>query len=438
VVTAGSQSTGPSGKETARPPGGGPSGKLENARLRRLLSVLAHPAPGVTLVGTAHISPASVALVEETIRAQRPAKVLVELDTRRLEALQNPEAWRKTDIVQVIKQGKQHLFLLQLYLGSVQSRLGRETGVSPGAELLKAVQVAKEIDAEVVLIDRDIAITLKRGFGSLSMWARMRLFWNVWVELLTPAKGEEQLDVDALLKTDAITKMTEEFARFAPAVKTALIDERDAYMASHIQEIAAKTSMPTETGQQGGVVAVVGAGHLAGITDRIKGNVRSDRVLLDQPPRPKLSMGKFLAWAIPLALVGVFAWLGYQGVQEGNFSDLGQAIGWFVLITGTSAAIGAAVAFGHPWSILTAFAAAPIGTLHPLIASGWFAGLVEAKVRTPTVADFEGIKQIETLKQFWRNGVVRILLVTALTNVGAMIGFWIATGRVLQILGGQG
>lgn len=419
-------------------------------------------APGVVVVGTAHISPASVAQVEATIRERRPAKVLVELDPRRLEALRDPEAWRKTDIVQVIKQGKQHLFLLQLYLASVQAKMGRETGVAPGTELLRAVQVADEVGAEVVLIDRDISITLKRGFAALTLPRRLRLFWNLWMELLTPAASDKPEPtpqaIEAMLKTDAISQMTDEFARFAPDIKHSLIDERDAYMASHIAEQShrdaaarprkAGPGMPSpSSGWQssevppahaGGVVAIVGAGHMPGIRHHFATARPQDRLALDSLPAPRLTFGKVMAWAVPLALVGVFVYLGYRGYQEGNFQDLLASLGWFALITSSCAALGAAAALGHPWSILAAFLAAPIATLHPLIASGWFAGLVEAKVRTPTVADFEGIKRIETVGQFWRNGVVRILLVTAVTNLGAMVGFWIATGRVLQILGGGG
>ena len=200
---------------------------------------------GVTLVGTAHVAASSVAEVESTIRARHPAKVLVELDPRRLEALKDPEAWRKTDVIKIIREGKQHLFLLQLYLASMQAQMGRDTGVQPGAELLRAVQVADEVGAQVVLIDRDISITLKRGFGALGFWARLRLFWHLWMELMTPAAAEDgkKLDVEGLLKSDAITAMTEEFARVAPPIKAALIDERDDYMASHIAE-QARSGLP--------------------------------------------------------------------------------------------------------------------------------------------------------------------------------------------------
>ncbi|MEA3137572.1 MAG: hypothetical protein QOC71_1853 [Thermoplasmata archaeon] len=381
------------------------------------------------LVGTAHVAASSVAEVEQTIRGRRPAKVLVELDPRRLEALKDPEAWLKTDIVRIIREGKQHLFLLQLYLASVQAQMGRETGVAPGAELLRAVQVADEVGAEVVLIDRDIAITLKRGFGSLGFWSRMRLFYNVWAEIMTPAAAETgKLDVEDLLKSDAITKMTEDFARVAPSIKTALIDERDDYMASHIAE---------QSRMGGPLVAVVGAGHMAGIKLRLASSNPPDaatRKVLDQPPPKRITVGKVLGWAIPLAIIGFFVYLAVTG----RFSELRDQALAFVLITGGFSALGCILALGHPIAVVVAFVAAPIGVLHPLLATGWFAGLAQAWVRKPTVADFQAIKQIETFRQFWANAVVRVLLVTALTNVGAMVSTAIVIPRFFQAVAGGG
>ncbi|HJQ93951.1 MAG TPA: TraB/GumN family protein [Candidatus Thermoplasmatota archaeon] len=400
---------------------------------------------GVILVGTAHVAASSVAEVEQTIRGRRPAKVLVELDPRRLEALKDPEAWQRTDIVRIIREKKQHLFLLQLYLASVQAQMGRETGVAPGAELLRAVQVAEEVGAEVVLIDRDIAVTLKRGFGSLGFWARMRLFYSLWAEVMTPAAAEKgKLDVEALLKSDAITQMTEEFARVAPPIKTALIDERDDYMASHIAEQTALSAPQGSAGADaadaapsGGIVAVVGAGHLAGIKARLGSTTpptAAMRAVLDQPPPPRVTVGQVVGWAIPLAIVAFFVYLAVTG----RFAELREQALAFVLITGGLSALGCILALGHPIAVVVAFLAAPIGVLHPLLATGWFAGLAQAWVRKPTVADFQAIKQIETMRQFWSNGVVRVLLVTALTNVGAMVSTAIVIPRFFQAVAGGG
>ncbi len=377
---------------------------------------------GVILIGTAHVSAMSVQTVEETIRERKPQRVLIELDERRLEAIQDPERWRKTDIVQVIREKKQHLFLLQLYLANMQARMGRETGVRPGGEMIAAIKVADEVGAEVVLIDREVSITLKRGFGAMGLWQRLRLFWNIWVEVLTPTEKDEDFDVDSLLETDAITAMTEEFARFAPVIKTALIDERDAYMASHVEEEAAK----------GTLVAIVGAGHLPGMKRHLANRAAGvDRDALDQLPPPRFGIGRFLGYAVPAALLLTVEYL----ILTKKYTELQDvALAWF-LINGVLSAVGAALARGHILTVLTAFVAAPLTSLSPAIGAGWVAGLVEAKLRTPTVADFEGIQAIENLRGFWGNGVVRVLLVAALANLGSAVGTWIAAGRITQLLG---
>ncbi|MGB0653646.1 MAG: TraB/GumN family protein [Thermoplasmatota archaeon] len=385
--------------------------------------------PGVVVVGTAHVSAKSVEQVEATIRERKPDAVLVELDERRFEALKDPDAWQKTDIIQVLREKKQHLFLLQLYLASMQARMGRETGVAPGGEMLRAIEVADELGAEVVLIDRDVSITLKRGFASMGFWRRMRLFWNVTLDVLTPADPNEKVDVDDLLETDAITQMTEEFARFAPDIKTALIDERDAYMASHIdaQDKAGRTC-----------VAVVGAGHCPGIQRHLAASEVPERAPLDElPTPPAISVGKVLGIGVPLLILGLFAYLGYQGYQEGNYSDFLDSIQTWVFLNGGLAALGALLAGGHLFSIIAAFIAAPITSLNPALAAGWFAGLTEAKVRTPTVGDFQAIKHMETFRDFRRNGVVRVILVTALANLGSAIATWVAGAQIVRTVLGS-
>ena len=95
----------------------------------------------------------------------------------------------------------------------------------------------------------------------------------------------------------------------------------------------------------------------------------------------------------------------------------------FVLGTGGLSALGAAVALPHPLAIVTAFLAAPIAILHPLVATGWFAGLAQAWIRKPTVDDFEDLPNtLSSLREFWKNPVTKVLLVTASTNLGGTLG----------------
>ncbi len=377
--------------------------------------------PGVVIVGTAHVSQQSVDDVERTLREQAPQKVLVELDPKRFEALRDPDAWQKTDIIQILREKKQRLFLLQLYLANMQARMGRETGVQPGGDMLRAIEVAEEIGAEVVLIDRDVSITLKRGFGAMNFWQRARLFWKVWMELLTPA-DKDAPDIDDLLETDAVTAMTEEFARFAPQIKVALIDERDTYMASHIREESAASTK---------LVAVVGAGHMPGIKRALADEHSIDRSHLDAPPKNRVTVGKIIGYGLPLFILGAFVYLGVTG----DFQALRENLLYWIIVNGVLSALGALLARGHIVSALVALVAAPLTSLSPALAAGWFAGATEAKMHTPTVRDFTAIKGIETMRDFYRNGVVRILLVTALANLGSVAGSWLGFAKLAQTLG---
>ncbi len=364
---------------------------------------------GVVVIGTAHISATSVDEVERTIRELRPKQVLVELDPVRLQALKDPEAWQRTDIFKVLKEKKQHLFLLQLYLGAMQAQMGRETGVPPGSELLRAVQVADEVGAEVVLIDRSIAVTLKRGFGTMGFWAKTRLAWHVLKQMLPEDKPAAPMDVEEMLKSDAITRMTEEFARYAPEVKVALIDERDTFMASHIEERS----------RLGSLVAVVGAGHMPGIRNHLTvPESIPPRAPLLEVPRRRITVGKVLFLLVPLLLGLLFAVL----ILQGNWDQLRRAFYLWFATHFILAGLGAAIAFGHPLAILTGAVAAPFTSVLSIrgISSGTLAGLVQAKVKPPLVSDFQAVKTIETARQFWGNRVVRVLTVASLTTVGSL------------------
>ncbi|HKZ60320.1 MAG TPA: TraB family protein, partial [Candidatus Thermoplasmatota archaeon] len=83
----------------------------------------------------------------------------------------------------------------------------------------------------------------------------------------------------------------------------------------------------------------------------------------------------------------------------------------------------------------TAAGVAGFTAIHPTLAAGWFAGLVEAKVRTPTVADFERLQAWETMRELFRNPVWRVLFVTALTNVGSSIGTFVSLPILARALG---
>jgi pheromone shutdown-related protein TraB len=164
---------------------------------------------------------------------------------------------------------------------------------------------------------------------------------------------------------------------------------------------------------------VVGAGHVEGIKSQIHRD-QSLEELMKLPP--KSIWPKVFGWGIPLLIVALIAWGFTQGTDKGI-----QNIYIWTLVTGGFAAVGAALALAHPLTIVSAFCAAPITTLHPLIAVGWVAGLVQAFLKRPTVSDLENLPEATgSVKGFWSNPVTRILLIMVLSNLGATIGVFVA------------
>jgi len=371
----------------------------------------------IILIGTAHISKDSVREVREAIEKFKPDIVAVELCKKRYEALTQKDKWENTPITSLLKSNKAYLVLAQTFLSSIQRRLGREYGVEPGSEMIAALNEAKKRNVEIALIDRDITITLKRAWRKMGIREKFRLSWEFMKALIGYDEEElEKIDLKELMKQDVISALMKEFSEIAPSVATVLIHERDEYISRKILDESKK----------GKVVAVVGAGHLNGIKKHLeKKEFEVDLHELEQVPKKRVSIAKLVAYSIPVLFVSLLVWMVMTRGPDAWGDIKNMFLAWF-LINGSLSAVGAAIARGHPLTIGTAFLAAPFTSLNPAVAAGWFAGMVEAKLRTPRVKDFQDLSKIDGLKDFFNNKVIRLLMVVALANVGSMIGTFVA------------
>ncbi len=205
------------------------------------------------LVGTAHVSRESTALVRAVIERERPDTVCVELDPQRYAALSQKTRWQGLDLRQVIRSRQLAALIANLLLASYQKRLGGALGVTPGMELLEATAVAEKLGIPVSLCDRDVRVTLRRAWGSLSFFQKVRLLSSLLASAFeTPELDEEELR--RLRQKDVLSELMEELGQVLPGLKKVLIDERDTYLAERIR---------LSEGRR--VVAVVGAGHVAGM-----------------------------------------------------------------------------------------------------------------------------------------------------------------------------
>lgn len=372
----------------------------------------------IIIVGTAHVSSESVRLVEETILAEMPEVVGVELDEQRFAQLRQGEGWKEQNVMDLLSKGQAYLFLLNLMLANMQRKIGEGLGVKPGSEMLKAVEIAEQNGMKVALLDRNVKVTLKRAFNKTSLGEKLKIGFGIIFGLF--AGGGEEITkekVEEMKKKDIMTELIKELSREAPSIKKVLVDERDFYIAQKILECECKK-----------IIAVVGAGHVDGIKDNL-GKGKASVAELEKVPEKKNWILEILKYAIPALFVAFLAWGFYNhGIQGG----VEVFISWF-LITAIFSAIGAVIARAHPLSILTAFVAAPFTTLHPALASGWFAALAEAKFRKPKVKDFEGLNRLESFGDFQKNNVTHLLIVAAFTNIGSTIGVIIALPYLLKM-----
>ena len=365
------------------------------------------------LIGTAHVSKKSVEEVKEVIESERPDSVCVELCQARYQAITDSERWKNTDVVKIIRERKSLLLLANLIMSSYQKKLARKFGVQPGQEMIQGINSAKEVGAKLCLADRDLQVTMLRLWRSVGLWSKLKLFFHLLLGMLANEDLSEE-DMEKMKNQDMLSAALDELSRAFPQIKSILIDERNRYLSQKIKEAPGNK-----------VVAVLGAGHVPGIKEELF-NDHDLTVLLKVKPAPKTAM--IIGWSIPIVIIFVIA----STFSVDRATGIEQIVRW-ILWNGSLGALGTLIAFAHPLAILTAFVAAPISSLNPLLAAGWFAGLTEALVRKPSVKDFENLSEsIHTLKGFWTNKVTHILLVVVFANIGSTVGTIIGGADVIS------
>ena len=378
----------------------------------------------VTLLGTAHVSRVSVAQVSRLIEGGDYDAVAVELCRSRFAALTDPQALASMDLFSVIRQGRVYMVVANLALAAYQQRLADQFDIESGAEQRIAVRMAQERGLPLLLIDREIGVTFRRIAARLGWWRRTTLFAGLLTALLSGEKVTAD-EVERLKEGDVLETAFAEFAQDRADLFVPLIAERDRYM-------AAKLRLEAERVGARRVLAVVGAGHLAGIArhlDAAPGDPQACLRDLEQVPPPRRGPA-VLPWLVLVLVLGGLAWGFVQSPQLGW--DL--VLSW-VLITGGLCALGTLIAGAHPLTIAAGFLAAPLTTLHPAIGAGMVTGAVELWLRAPSVGDFSRLRtDAATLGGWWRNRVARVFVVFLLSSLGAALGTYMGGVQIAKRL----
>ncbi|KAK8698663.1 hypothetical protein V6N13_114774 [Hibiscus sabdariffa] len=249
----------------------------------------------VYLVGTAHVSMESCREVEAVISCLKPQVVFLELCSSRVAVLtpQNLKVPTMGEMVDMWKK-KHNMFgiLYSWFLAKVASRLE----VFPGSEFRVAYDEAMKYGGKVILGDRPVQITLRRTWGKMPLWHKIKLLYSLLFQAVFLPSPEE---LNKMLKdmddVDMLTLVIQEMSKEFPTLMETLVHERDQFMSSTLLRIASEHSS---------VVAVVGKGHLQGIKKYWKQPVLMDNLMTLPSQNPKVSTGKILI-SLGIAAAGV-------------------------------------------------------------------------------------------------------------------------------------
>jgi len=383
----------------------------------------------LTIIGTAHVSQDSVEEVKDAIYEQYPEVVAIELDKGRYERVMKEQSGiedeEKISVSKIIKENKVGLFLASGILTYIQSKIGEDVDVKPGSEMIGAIEAANDVGARIALIDRDISITLQRALNEMSLLEKLKFMFSAVASLF--ASDDDLQDIEELKKQDNLDEIMEYFKEVSPSAYKVLVKERDAYLANSILNI-----------EEDHVIAVVGAGHKEGINRYLDNpkEIPPIETLMNIKKKGGIPWIKVIIIAIPISFVVIFFLAFLNGI------DIGDSLLEYVLIRGGAAFIGSVASGSKIQSAIVGFFAAPFTIVHPIVSSGWFSGLTEAKYRKVKKKDISNLGKISSLRDLWNNNIFRILLVVIGTNLAVSAAtLIILPSRVfiplfLQIFGG--
>ncbi|WP_336133414.1 TraB/GumN family protein [Natronomonas amylolytica] len=411
----------------------------------------------VRVVGTAHVSEASVTEVEEVIDAEQPDVVAVELDEGRYRQMKG-ETPEDLDAGDLLRGNTVYQFLAYWMLSYVQARLGERFDIEPGADMKAAIDSAEGHGIDVALVDRDIQVTIQRFWARLTFLEKIKLIGNLAVGLGDPREIGMGVGVGiALMLSIVAGAIAGPFvvpSALGPGVLVGILDTlivglglglllgglivvallRMAPEDDEIEEFDIEQMTDTDVvgammeefrrfspggaealiderdayiahqlvalrDQGKHVVAIVGAGHREGIERYLEtpSTLPDMSELTGRASGSRFSLYKLFGYLFTLGFLVFFVLLAiatYTGV-EGTSSDLLFSLfaAWF-LVNGILA-FGLAKLAGAHWSSAgVGGGVAWLTSVNPLLAPGWFAGYVELRYLDVNVGDIKELNEI--------------------------------------------
>lgn len=217
-----------------------------------------HKFKNIIILGTSHIAIQSVKQVENIIKRHKPQIIALELDKKRFLAIQAKK--RKFTYKDLKKMGLK-AFILN-YLGAwAENKLGKTVGAKPGAEMKKAIELAKKHKIKIALIDQNINITIKKLLKNITFREKLRFITDLFTAPIT--KNKIKFNLKKVPKEKLIEKIIKKVKKRYPNLYLILVKERNQIMANNLNRLILK--YPNKT-----IFAIIGAGHVKGIIGELK------------------------------------------------------------------------------------------------------------------------------------------------------------------------
>lgn len=231
----------------------------------------------ITIIGTGHVFNLAEP-VSFIVKNTWPDAVLLELDVGRMNSLTRARDDSSGD------KDDREISAIYRQTARYQQRMSEEYGAQVGGEFLAAINTGKLAGAAIIPIDKDAMKIINEMWDEMSATERLRYKMSGISDFIGGRKKVDRVQASFAQDED---RYIESLRRKYPTLVRKLIDERNQYMADHINQAFETYS---------NMVVVIGDAHVEGISKLLRDpEVRKIR-LADLIDRKRMDKVRSMVW----------------------------------------------------------------------------------------------------------------------------------------------
>ncbi len=220
----------------------------------------------IILFGTSHVQKDVEIKLKEVFEKYDVSLLTLELDISRFRSLMSDEKRNDKFDFKLAKEIGFFGYSFAYLAGKLQRKIGASFGIEPGIDMKTAYLLGKEKKIPTALIDQDIKKTLK-NLSSLKFTKKIKMFYKIFMSgFKKENKKLLEIDMKDVPKEKEIIMILDLFKKEVPDLYKILIEDRNEHMVNRLMKLKEEHT--------GFIIAVLGAGHLAGMEELLKNNLK--------------------------------------------------------------------------------------------------------------------------------------------------------------------